>query len=121
MAQAREDASSLRTAWRLRYDMPPTDPRFLAATDDMMLEDLLAQHFAREEADAVKNPRAAVQKAVRDLGGQEATARFLDRLRDSLAAQDAARAAASRTSTSPGTVSPDRAGGAQRRKGTVKP
>lgn len=39
-------AQSIAFRFRRRYNLPPTDPRFLAATPEDMLIDVLAHHYA---------------------------------------------------------------------------
>lgn len=39
-------ASSYELAFRRRYSLPPTDPRFLAATREDIITDYWANHYA---------------------------------------------------------------------------
>lgn len=56
---ARETGESLITAWRLAYELPPTDPRFLAMTEDEIIHDLLVRRFHDEHIQRVLNPAEA--------------------------------------------------------------
>ena len=48
ISDAEQEATSLWTLWRLAYDLPPTDPRVLDATEEDVVFDLLVRHFHRK-------------------------------------------------------------------------
>ena len=45
--------------WRLAYDMPPTDPRVLAADEGIVIEDLVVLRYHMHERLRSMDPRAA--------------------------------------------------------------
>lgn len=45
MARAYLTSSSLRGAWRARFNIPRTDPRYLDATEEDLVDDLLNLQF----------------------------------------------------------------------------
>lgn len=54
------DVTTVREAWRRQYEMPMTDPRYLSATDDDVIRDMLLLKLAddrrKEALDAAKQP-----------------------------------------------------------------
>jgi hypothetical protein len=61
---AQEEAERIPAQWRVIYDMPPTDPRYLEATEEDMVLDLLVRKFIQrkndpreEHEDAAKDPK----------------------------------------------------------------
>ena len=66
MQVALREARELRTAWRRRYNLPPNDPRVLEATDEEILDWLLVDALADEDETAATDPRAALERAVRE-------------------------------------------------------
>ncbi len=61
---AREEGESLLTAWRLSYELPPTDPRWTEATEEMILRDLLVKRYHDEHIRRLTNPEAAAVEAL---------------------------------------------------------
>lgn len=55
-----QDSASATTVWRLRYNMPPTDPRVLTATETDIVEDLLTLGYHDLRLHIARNPAAAV-------------------------------------------------------------
>lgn len=55
-----EEARSWRGAWRLRFNIPRSDPRYLDATDADMLDDLLVAMIGEAERRRESDPRAAL-------------------------------------------------------------
>lgn len=55
-----QDAASATTVWRMRYNMPPTDPRVLAATESDIMEDLLRLAYYDLRLQIARNPSLAV-------------------------------------------------------------
>lgn len=67
VTRAREEGENLLTAWRLTYDLAPTDPRWLEATEEEILHDLLVRRFHHEHFRRLLNPEEAfVEDAARD-------------------------------------------------------
>lgn len=84
------EASSLRTAWRLHYNLPPTDPRYLNATEDEILEDAVLLAFRKRIDLETTHPAAVVAAdAARDAA---AVAESMNRVRDRLLDHPAFRA-----------------------------
>jgi len=90
---AQAEVANLRTLWRLHYSMPINDPRFLAATDEEVLEDMLILHFAQEQARATQDPATRMRQQIRKMGGVGEAGRYLDQLREKIAAAEAERTA----------------------------
>jgi hypothetical protein len=59
--------STFETAYRLRYQLAPTDPRFLEATEEDMIRDALLMHFAHHQAEEERDPdRYRVQELMNE-------------------------------------------------------
>lgn len=55
------------TGWRLYYQLPPTDPRWLDATEAEILHDLLVLRYHAEHVRRMADPAAdAVERTARD-------------------------------------------------------
>lgn len=54
-------AASPRTVWRLRYNLPPNDPRFLDMTDAEIVDDLLLRMYHDLRVDIAHNPALGVK------------------------------------------------------------
>lgn len=68
MLGAWRTAHSLGATWRLRYNVPPNDPRFLDLEEEELLDDLLVLHFLDAEVRRAVSPGRA---AAADLAGDE--------------------------------------------------
>jgi hypothetical protein len=64
------DALDVWTVYRMRYEMPPNDERFLAITEEEVLRDLLVIKYNREKVDDLLHPSSA------EHGDPEAAARY---------------------------------------------
>lgn len=84
--RAVEEAESIGTLFRSVYNLPITDPRYLDATDDEILLDVLIQHVAAERLHRETNPGAAQAEAL--AADPEALAGMLARGRDFVADPD---------------------------------
>jgi len=84
-------ANVWRLTWRLRYNLAPTDPRYLDATDELILTDLMALGYYRDYLDPARaeierlqvDParRAALEERHRDLLADPRTQRALEHTR----------------------------------------
>jgi hypothetical protein len=54
-------ANEPRTIWRLRYDLPETDPRYLEATDEMIARDLLVQAMRAGDSDRIERGKKTIE------------------------------------------------------------
>lgn len=55
------DAASVAVTWRVLYNLPPTDPRFLAMTADDMADDLLQRRYHDLRIFYAQNPGAEAE------------------------------------------------------------
>ena len=60
--------------------MPPTDPRYLAADDDMIMRDLLVIRYQRYQSTRAMNPNIDAEDAARSSSAREKLLEFRDAL-----------------------------------------
>ncbi len=58
-------ADDVATVWRMQYEMPPTDPRYLDADDDVVVHDLAVLLYYRRSMEAAVNPAAAALRSAK--------------------------------------------------------
>lgn len=66
VAEAREQGEDIFTAWRLAYQLPPNDPRFLDITEDEIVTDLLVRRHHFDTLHRIHNPREADMEEARN-------------------------------------------------------
>lgn len=59
-------AQSVETQWRLAYDLPPTDPRYLDADEDAIRFDLLVMLANRQKREEAMDPGNAQARDLED-------------------------------------------------------
>lgn len=59
MWRAWTEAHSIRTVWRMAYDMPPTDPRVLDADESTIVRDLMVRLYHTHEQRKIFDPKGA--------------------------------------------------------------
>lgn len=105
--EAQDSARSAETVFRLRYELAPTDPRFLEATEEEIYRDLLTLHFLGEDMRSALDPeREDIERIARD---PRAAAALLRRKSEAL--RDATLAAGLRAVTGRGKAGEDAAPG----------
>lgn len=63
-------ARSIGTAWRLRFSIPATDPRYLEATEDEIIEDMLTCAYYDALAEEHHRPLDALRKKMERHGAE---------------------------------------------------
>lgn len=59
---------TLETMWRMRYDLPATDPRYLEATEYEMLDDLLTCMYYDALVEETQRPLDALKRQMETFG-----------------------------------------------------
>lgn len=104
LQRAYEHATSVQGAWRMRFNIPMTDPRWLEATEEQIVEDMLACMYWDAAVRRETNPSAELRDQMEK--APEAFAEVDRRVHDLLAPEGAIGRLLRQSEAKPETAAP---------------